>query len=373
MLPSGPACAIVTLRAARGCPPEGGRCRGAELRQLPLPAEWDARIAATPNGGNIFQSHALGEVKRRARWEPRYAVADGVAMTIHTKEAPGFGTVWYVPKGPCVDDVEALRPLVHDLREAADREDVLFVRMEPEIRETPEALAALEAMGLERTDPVQPHSSTVLFRLPGSTEDLLAAYPSKMRNQVRRAVKDGVQVERAPDTDETYQQMWDLWETVVQDQGLGVRGKDYFVASWRTMVRAGVAQPVVARFEGRPIAWALATCLGEVAAYKEGASLRERPVRGASELVQYEAMRWAIERGARVYDLVGTPHSTRVDDPSDLRHNIGVFKRNFSKEVTDWVGAWDLVLRPRRYAVWQRVGERVVARAQRREPGDAFW
>jgi serine/alanine adding enzyme len=353
---------------------------GEEVRAVPLTfvespsqAEWDARIAATPNGGNIFQSHALGEVKRLARWEPRYAVAHGVAMTVHVKRAPGLGAVWYLPKGPCVADVTSLEPLVDDLRDAARREGVLFVRIEPEIQETPASVAALEGLGLVRTDPVQPSSSTVLFALPRSADDLLAAYPSKMRNQVRCAVRDGVQVERAPDTDETYEVMWDLWEGVVRDQGLGVRGKDYFLRSWRTMVRAGVAQPLVGRVAGRPVAWALATCLGGVAAYKEGASLRERPVRGASELVQYEAMRWAIERGARVYDLVGTPHSTRVDDPTDLRHGIGVFKRNFSREVTDWVGAWDVVLHPRRYTVWRRGGERLLTRLQRREPGDAFW
>lgn len=338
----------------------------------PAPADWDARIAATPNGGNIYQSHTLGEVKRTARWEPMYAEAHGVAMTIHAKHAPGLGTVWYVPKGPCVADVEALRPLVDSLRDAARRRGVLFTRIEPEIPETPETLAALGRMGLVRTDPVQPHSSTVHFTLPASVEDLLAAYPSKTRNQVRSAIGAGVHVDRAPDSEETYEQMWTLWEGVVRDQGLGVRGKDYFVRSWRTMVRAGIAQPLLARVDGRPVAWALVAHLGQVAVYKEGASLRERPVRGASELVQYEAMRWAIERGARVYDLVGTPHSSRVDDPSDLRHNIGVFKRHFTKDVIDWVGAWDIVTRPRRYAVWQRGGQRVATRLQRAEPGDAF-
>lgn len=353
----------------------------------PSAAEWDARIAATPNGGNVYQSHALGQVKRMARWTPRYAVsaapalsgpgadggAEGVAMTIHSKRAPGFGTVWYLPKGPCVDDVETLRPLVDQLREAAREEGVVFVRIEPEIRETPEALAALETMGLVRTDPVQPHSSTVIFALPGSEDELLAAYPSKTRNMVRRALRDGVEVERAPDSDETYEQMWTIWQAVVRDQGLGVRGKDYFVESWRTMVRGGVAQPVVARVDGEMVAWALVTVIGEVAAYKEGASLRERPVPGASQLLQYEGMRWAIERGARTYDLVGTPHSTRLDDKDDLRHGLGIFKRGFSKEVTDWVGAWDIVLRPRRYAAWRRIGQRVVTRVQRREPGDAFF
>ncbi|GAA5166959.1 lipid II:glycine glycyltransferase FemX [Ornithinimicrobium tianjinense] len=344
----------------------------------PSATDWDAQIAATPTGGNVYQSHALGQVKRMARWTPRYAVGrlpDGspLAMTIHSKKAPGFGTVWYLPKGPCVDTVEALRPVLEDLREAAEREGVLFVKVEPEIRETPESVAALEALGLVRTDPVQPHSSTVVHALPGSEDELMGTYPSKTRNMVRRAIRDGVEVERAADTDETYEQMWTLWEGVVRDQGLGVRGKDYFVESWRTMVRAGVAQPIVARVDGEMVAWALVTVIGDVAAYKEGASVRDRPVPGVSQLVQYEGMRWAIEQGARTYDLVGTPHSTRLDDKSDLRHGLGVFKRGFTKEVTDWVGAWDLVLRPRRYAMWQRIGQRVVTRLQRREPGDAFW
>lgn len=339
----------------------------------PSAAEWDARIAATPNGGNVYQSHALGQVKRMARWTPRYAVADGVAMTVHTKRAPGFGTVWYLPKGPCVSDAEALRPLVAQLREAAAAEGVCFVRIEPEIRESPESLSALEAMGLVRTDPVQPHSSTVIFALPETEDELLAAYPAKTRNMVRRAMREGVEVQRAPDDDATYEQMWTVWEAVVRDQGLGVRGKDYFVESWRTMVRGGVAQPVVALVDGEMVAWALVTVVGTVAAYKEGASLRERPVPGASQLLQYEGMRWAIEQGARTYDLVGTPHSSRLDDKDDMRHGLGVFKRGFSKEVTDWVGAWDIVLRPRRYAVWQRIGQRVVTRVQRREVGDAFW
>lgn len=339
----------------------------------PTAQEWDDRIAATPAGGNIFQSHELGEVKRLARWVPRYAVADGVAMTIHEKTAPGFGRVWYVPKGPCVAEVDRLAALLPDLRESARAEGVLFVRMEPEIPESPESLAALRSLGLVRTDPVQPHSSTVVFPLPGTEDELLAAYPSKTRNMVRRAMRDGVEVVRAPDTPETYETMWELWQDVVRDQALGVRSKDYHVRSWQTLVRGGNAQVLVARADGLPVASALVTCIGDHAEYKEGASLRDRPVPGASQLVQYEGMRWAIERGARTYDLVGVPHSSRLDDPSHPRHGIGKFKRGFTKEVTDWVGAWDLVLRPRRYAVWQRGGERVVARLQRREPGDAFW
>jgi serine/alanine adding enzyme len=336
-------------------------------------AEWNTRIAATPSGGNIFQSHELGEVKRLARWTPRYAESDGIAMTIHEKRATPFGTIWYLPKGPCVADTAQLAGVVADLAAEARSRGVLFVRIEPELPETPENLAALESLGLRHAEPVQPHTSTVIHTLPEDEEGLLASYPSKTRNMVRRAGREGVLVERAPDSDETYDDMWEIWQDVVRDQGLAVRSKEYHVASWKLMVRSGLAQVLMARVDGEAVASAVVASLGEAAAYKEGASLRDRPVPGVSQLVQYEGMRWALERGARTYDLVGVPHSSELDDTSHPRHGIGKFKRGFTKEVIDWVGAWDVVVHPRRYALWQRVGERAVARVQRREPGDTFW
>ena len=339
----------------------------------PTAAEWNDRIAATPSRGNIFQAHELGEVKRLARWTPRYAESDGIAMTIHEKQAGLFGKVWYLPKGPCVADTAQLASVVADLAAEARRQGVLFVRIEPELRETPDTLRALADLGLIRAAAVQPHTSTVIHELPETVDELMGSFPSKTRNMVRRAGREGVVVEAAADTDETYEQMWALWDDVVEDQDLTIRSKDYFVSSWKLMTRTGFGQIFIARVEDEPVASALVCSLGEVAAYKEGASLRDRPVPGVSQLVQYEGMAWAIGRGARTYDLVGTPHSSELDDPTHPRHGIGKFKRGFTKEVIDWVGAFDLVIHRRRYAAWQRAGERVVARLQRKEPGDAFW
>jgi serine/alanine adding enzyme len=339
----------------------------------PDPAEWNARIAATPNGGNVFQSHELGEIKRMARWTPRHLEVDGVAMTVHEKAAAPFGRVWYIPKGPCVSDPDQLAALLPSLREAAAGQRVLFVRMEPEIPESPQSEQALRSLGLVPAVAVQPNTSTVVHRLPDTAEELIASYPSKTRNMVRRAIRDGVVVERAPDQPSTYEDMWRVWQDVVRDQELTVRSKDYHVRSWETMVRGGIAQVLIARVDGEAVASALVTCIGTVGAYKEGASLRDRPVPGVSQLVQHEGMRWALEQGARVYDLVGVPHSSELDDTSHPRHGIGKFKRGFTKDVIDWVGAWDLVLHPRRYALWNRAGERLVARVQRREAGDGFW
>ncbi len=65
--------------------------------------------------------------------------------------------------------------MLAQVREAARTAGVLFVRIEPEIRETPEALAAMEDMGLVRTHPVQPNTSTVIHELPATEDELIAA------------------------------------------------------------------------------------------------------------------------------------------------------------------------------------------------------
>lgn len=337
-------------------------------------AEWDAQVVAAPGPSSMFQTHEFAQVKERVGWRPRFLVVDGVAVTVHTRTAPGLGRVWYAPKGPSVASVDQLASLLPTLAEAARADGAFLLKIEPELREDPGTLAALDSLGLVRAGRVQTNASTVLVDITGGPDDLMATYPSKTRNMVRRALRDGVEVERVPATEENYDRLWRMWAEVVEDQGIATRDRAYQVGMWRTFCEAGLGQLFLARHEGQDVAGAFVTVVGTVACYKDGASVRERPVRGASQVLQFEAMRWAQEQGAVVYDLCGTPHSTRLDDKDDPFHGIGVFKRGFTKEVTDWVGALDLPLRPLRYRAWNGFGHRVLAKAlSRGRSGSSFF
>ncbi|MGD8200326.1 lipid II:glycine glycyltransferase FemX [Ornithinimicrobium sp. W1679] len=337
-------------------------------------AEWDAQVVAAPGPSSMFQTHEFAQVKERVGWRPRFLVVDGVAVTVHTRTAPGLGRVWYAPKGPSVASVDQLASLLPTLAEAARADGAFLLKVEPELLENPETLAALDSLGLVRAGRVQTNASTVLVDVSGDAEELIMRLPGKVRNQVRRAQRDGLEVERVPATEENYERLWRMWAEVVEDQGIATRDREYQVGLWRTFCEAGLAQLFLTRFQGQDVAGAFVTVVGDVACYKDGASVRDRPVRGASQLLQYEAMRWAQEQGATVYDLCGTPHSTRVADEDDPFFGIGVFKRGFNKQVTDWVGALDLPLRPRRYQAWNRFGHRVLAKSlSRGRSGSSFF
>ncbi|MDO5739208.1 MAG: peptidoglycan bridge formation glycyltransferase FemA/FemB family protein [Ornithinimicrobium sp.] len=335
---------------------------------------WNAQLLTAPGRPSMFSTYEFAQVKKQSGWTPRYAVVDDIPVTVLSRRAPGFGAVWYVPKGPCVASVEQLAPLLPQLGAAAHRDGAFLLKIEPELLETPHNLQALAELGLIRNGRVQTNASTVLVDVSGTPEDLMARIPSKTRNMFRRATRDDVIVESGEvATEETYERLWRLWMEVVADQGITARDHAYQVGMWRIFCDAGLGRIFLATHQGRDVAGAFVTVVGQSACYKDGASVRDRQVRGASQLLQWETMCWAQEQGATSYDLCGAPHSTKVEDREDPFYGIGTFKRGFNKQVTDWVGALDLPLRPRRYAAWERVGHRVVAKVLARRRGASFY
>jgi peptidoglycan pentaglycine glycine transferase (the first glycine) len=83
----------------------------------------------------------------------------------------------------------------------------------------------------------------------------------------------------------------------------------------------------------------VAVSFGDEAIYMYGASSTRDRAHGAGFLVQYEAMRWARDRGCKQYDLWGIPaeepSSTRVDDGDRIAGTSG----------SDWRGLYEFKTR----------------------------
>ncbi len=65
------------------------------------------------------------------------------------------------------------------------------------------------------------------------------------------------------------------------------------------------------------------------------------------------------ERGVESYDLCGAPHSQEVNNPDIPLYGIGRFKTSFNKHITDYIGAYDLIVNPTKYKLWQKIGQRL--------------
>ncbi len=329
--------------------------------------QWDAFVAAHPQG-HLLQSFAWGELKAHFGWEPlRLALVERgnirAAAQLLLRRWPFF-TIAYVPRGPVVDwtDEEAVRVLLQALVETARTRRAVFLRVEPN---HPEALPfPLETMGFRPGTPVQPQS-TLVVALTVDDESLLARMKPKTRYNIRLAMRRGVSVRPARGIEEVPLFYRLLEETARRDR-FGIHTLPYYQAFYRLFNETECARLFFAEREGQVLAALWAAAFGREAIYMYGASRSEGQEHMPSYLLQWEAMRWARERGCTRYDLWGIPDSVaRGEDPRAGRREKNVrdglwgvyrFKQGFGGQLVRTTGAWDLSLHTWIYRLYRRIG-----------------
>lgn len=323
--------------------------------------EWNARILANPDGGNVFQGDEFAEQKKLGDWKPHYVVTDTVALTVLEKSVFGLGKLWYIPKGPGITSAVQLGDLLPTLREFARQNDVFVVKIEPELEKSDETMATLTELGLVAATPIQPNFSTVLIDLSPSLDTIIANFNQKGRHAIHRAERDGVTVQAVDASDASCQEFYELLAKTAEGSFV-IRPYNYYRKFWQRYVASGLGQIFFAYHDDHLVAGAFAMVFGEKSTYKEGASVREKSVYGASHLLQWHVMQWAKERGSLQHDLCGAPPSDQIGNKDHPHYGIGLFKTSFNKHVTDYVGAYDLVIKPRQYNWWIKFGERLAKR-----------
>lgn len=322
--------------------------------------QWDDLLAKNPDGGNVFQSVEVAETKRLNGWTPRYVVLGNLHVTVLEKHALPFGCYWYLPKGPGVGSFTELTDLLPELTKFAKSQGVFAIKLEPEILESTEAHAGLTSEGLVRTPAVQPNSSTVLIDLSPDLDTIMKDLNQKGRHAIHRAERDGVIAKPVELTEVNMRIMYNLLsDTAAGRFESSLRSYEYYRAFWRSFAETGHGSLFFAYVGDQVVASAYCIYLGHKGLYKDGASVRERTVYGASHLLQWRVIEWMKERGVTSYDLCGAPHSSRIGDESHPFYGIGRFKTSFNKSVTDYVGCYDLPVNTAIYKLWQKFGQRV--------------
>ncbi len=327
---------------------------------------WDELIGANPDGGQILQTRAWGEFKRAWGWRLTYTIGEmggaEVAVLFLRRHVWGFGELWYAPKGPGVADAAALAELLADRR---GLRDAFLVRVEPEIEESRADTGALARSGLRKsaTD-VQMSRSTIVVDLDRDEDALLASFKPKCRYNIRLAGRRGVEVEAVPMTDANIATMYSLMAATRERAGFFLRSERYFRGYWELQAASGQGQLFFASSQGGVLAGVFATFVGQRGWYKDGGSIKEHSELMAPHLLQWEVMRWLRARGVRSYDLVAVPHSSALAEEHPL-YGLYRFKSGFSDTITDFIGTWDLPLRPRAAGAWQRWAEPTAQRVNR--------
>jgi lipid II:glycine glycyltransferase (peptidoglycan interpeptide bridge formation enzyme) len=330
---------------------------------------WDELIAQNPDGGMSLQSKTWGDFKSRWGWEPHrfiYEMPDGRVVSAQwlRRDLGLSQVIWYCPKGPGVVTATDYREVVLQSRGVLKG---ILARFESEVLDDDMAGSELEKLGLRRSNRDPGSKATIFIDLARSDEELLSSFNQSARRNMRKAEAGGVVVKAVESDESNVATMFELMRATEARAHYGLRPKAYFIDYWRSLSAANQGQLLFASVEDEVLAGIFVTRLGTRSWYKDGGSFDKRRELNATYIMQLEAMRWLTKQGVKHYDMVGVPNRSQVGT-GDSRDGLYEFKSKFNPDITEFIGAYDLVHQDFSYRAWLSVGERVAARLASRRP-----
>ena len=258
-------------------------------------------------------------------------------------------THMYCPRGPVVNDGdrETLAELCAEAKKIAKEYNSYELSIDPDITEEDAAyLEDLKASGFvinntkNRPEYLQ---ARYVFRLylDGKDKDqIFAEFHSKTRYNVRLSERKGVTCRIGMKEDlPAFREI--MIETAVRD-GFMARSLKYFEEMYDALSPENLRLYLI-EYEGRAIAGAIAIYYGDKLWYLYGASSNRERNRMPNYMMQWEMIKWAIEKGCSIYDFRGVTG----DMEKTFLEGLIRFKQGFGGVQVDFVGKMDMFFMPR--------------------------
>ena len=321
--------------------------------------EWQDFISGCP-GAHILQTNAWGELKSSFGWTPTRLIQGNLGAQILVQQLPLGYKVAYIPRGPVSSSGSLINhpdwPAFQEELDAYCLEHkVVFLRMEPDIWEE-------DLPGNDQPFPgfrssshsIQP-PRTIVVSLDGTENQILARMKSKTRYNIRLSDKKGVTIREITSVDPFY----DLLQGTSDRAAFGIHTRAYYQETFQIFHSLGACAIFLAEFQGTPLASIMVFQYGERSWYFYGASSNEHRELMPTYLIQWEAMRWAKERGCLNYDLWGVPDEDLntleegFTSRSDGLWGVYRFKRGFGGQLLRASGPWDRIYNQPLYALYK--------------------
>jgi lipid II:glycine glycyltransferase (peptidoglycan interpeptide bridge formation enzyme) len=257
--------------------------------------------------------------------------------------------VGYYPKGN-----EIVKEHLQALQDIAQKYNCIYVKCEPKIE------VGIDTHWLThngfRTGRSLFTKYNFVLDVTKSEEELLAAMKQKTRYNIKVAQKRGVTVS-LDDSPEAFARYLQLTKETTERQGFYAHGEKYHRKMWETLRRASesanrrisplTADILAARYNGEIITTWVLFQFGDTLYYPYGASTRDHRDVMANNLVMWEAIKIAKERGLHYLDMWGALGPDA--DPADPWYGFHTFKQGYGARHVEYIGTWDYVAMPLLY------------------------
>jgi lipid II:glycine glycyltransferase (peptidoglycan interpeptide bridge formation enzyme) len=314
--------------------------------------EWDAFVAKNP-GGHHGQTSLWGQLKAASGWRAaRLVVSDHervvAGVQFLTRPMLLGARVGYATKGPlCLSDDPVLVDLVIDeLLLACRAHHVVFLVIQPP-RNGELVARELAKRGFKPSWFELAPTATVLIDLIPNTEEILARMKRQTRQNIRRGEQRGIQVRECQECDiHTFHH---LYATTNERYGTRPYSEQYFKQMWSILEPHRLLKLFLATYDSEPVCALLTISFGDtVLASKLGWSGLHGDCR-PSEVLFWEAIKWAKAQGYRVFDFEGIDvlGAKAVLEgkplPEALLETHTRFKLSFGGDVVIFPGPYDYI------------------------------
>lgn len=319
-----------------------------EIITIDKAKEFDEFVVSCPKG-HMMQHSAWGKVKNNWSWRgvicrDESGKIKGVCALLLRKMPVVPWSMMYAPRGPVCDlaDEETVKELLTTAVEYGKKNGAYALTIDTDALVSNENyINLLKSLGFVFKDHNADYNtiqSRYIFRLALSgepDEDPMMLITSKARNLVRKAMNSNVEiVEKDINAVDEFHKI--MLVTGERDN-FATRGPDYFR---RVMEAYGDnARIAFAYYDGEAIGCTLHVCCGDKVWWLYGASSNSHRDLQPNYLLQYEAIKWAISKGCRWYDLRGG-----YPDENNPLHGIFVFKKKFCKDYMEFMGEADIII-----------------------------
>ena len=251
-----------------------------------------------------------------------------------------------IPCGPLIDweDKKTVKKVFERIKEVAEREQCVFVRVRPQLRQSKKNIALLEGLGLKKSPMHLAAEHTVMVNLRKTEDELLSSMRRQTRYEVKKALKLGITVSSSHDED-LFREFHRIQVETAKRQGFVPPDLKTLLAE-REAFGGNITIYVAKTAEGEKLAYGLIIKDGREGDYYEAASTElNRKLPGAYALI-WQAIKDLKGDGYERFNLWG------IAPPGQPNHRyagVTTFKTGFGGEIIEFVPAHDMIISRTKY------------------------
>ena len=262
-------------------------------------------------------------------------------------ESGSGNTRLYAPYGPTTSSPEGFHRAIESLKQAAVKQSATFLRIEPIAGTDSTALRKLgfKPVTYQKLNPTR----TQIIDLSPSSEDILKQMSQNSRNLTRNYSKKGIEIRSSTDPTDI-EILIELLAKVARRNHITVHSDDYFRKQASTLLPIGAARLYTASLDDTVIAAALVYDSSDTRYYAHAAADDDYRKLSAGTALVGQMILDAKAAGLKYFDLYGIAPDNQPNHPWA---GFTKFKQSFGGYPVDYLGAWDLPLKPLPYYIYR--------------------